>query len=96
MASESVELGKTLGKLSQEQSSIKSNLSSNEQDANLVNFNQEFIRLSGEITATKKTYDTTSFILDHPTQGELDSSTLVIDGGYLDPSTDVILFTKNF
>lgn len=34
------------------------------------------------VTGTRRNYGTTSFILDHPIYGELDSSTLSLDGGY--------------
>ena len=41
------------------------------------------LKVTLSVVGTKLSYDPTSFILDHPVYGELDSSTLELDGGYL-------------
>lgn len=42
----------------------------------------ERTKLTITVTGTQRNYATDSFILDHPVYGELDSSTLRLDGGY--------------
>jgi len=79
------EIGRIIGNLSKEQSTIKENISADEtetQDTIYASFVSE-LQCTGIIN--KLTYPTDSFILDHPIYGELDSSVLKLDGGY-DPS----------
>ena len=84
MINSSRKLGETLGKLSQEQSDIKSNIAANEQDANAFIFSQEQLQINGLAIAIRKNYGDSSFIINHPTYGDIDSSTLLIDGDYVD------------
>lgn len=90
------ELGTKLGEINQEQSDIRSNLSANEQDANIVLITTEAMKLIGSLVVTKKIYDDTSFIINHPVQGDIDSSTLYIDGGYLAGSDDIEVYSTTF
>jgi len=53
----------------------------------------EQVKVTVEVTGTKNTYANDSFILDHPIQGELDSSTYKLDGGY--DGSPTIIFTYN-
>lgn len=96
MVTSAKELGRILGQLANNQSAIKENLSADDVNAQFNVVNSEQFEVHGSLTLTKKTYASDSFILDHPTQGELDSSTLLLDGGYLASSTDVTLYTKEF
>ena len=76
------QLGEILGTLNKDQDIVRQNMSPDVVEA----LDQYFIRLtfsfSGAVTATKKTYPTDSFILDHPVYGELDSAVLKLNGGY--------------
>lgn len=75
-------IGDIIGSLSQSQGVIEQNISPDSSDAvdNIVNF--EELIIEGTVTGTKYTYALDSFIIDHPVLGDIDSSTLNIDGGY--------------
>ena len=75
-------LGKNIGTLSKQQNQTSENISPEEADSTLLLKQQETIEIVGTATFTAKYYDLTSFIIDHPIAGELDSSVLEIDGGY--------------
>lgn len=90
MVNSSRKLGTTLGNISQEQDEIKQNLSPNESDANAFIFIPEQARVGGYLTATAYYFPTDSFIIDHPVYGDIDSSTLKIDGGYAGSSTNTL------
>jgi len=75
-------LGTALGKLSSDQSEIKQNISPDETDAIDYIVNYEEVVVEGTVIGTKRTYASDSFIIDHPVLGDIDSSTLKIDGGY--------------
>lgn len=75
-------LARTISGIASEQDTIKQNLSGTEQESQLVaNFNFNVVA-SGIFTATKFLYATDSFIIDHPIQGEINSSVYKLDGGY--------------
>lgn len=62
---------------------VKRNISPDDLNSNYPLFiNENPIKLTGTITLTKYTYATNSFVIDHPVYGELDSSVLLLDGGY--------------
>lgn len=82
-----------ISNLINEQQVIKNNLSSDEESAQLIIKNRSSIIVSGTVIVTQKVYDSTSFILDHPVLGELDSSTLQLDGGY---SSSTVLSSITF
>ncbi len=76
------ELARNLATTANEQESVKQNLSGDDTEALLQLQSNEKIVMSGSFLATKYTYATDSFIIDHPVYGELDSSVLLLDGGY--------------
>jgi len=84
MTDSATELGRIIGGLSNDQSAIKENLSPDDVNAQLNVVNSEQFETKGVLTATKFTYASDSFIIDHPVQGELDSAVYLIDGGYTD------------
>jgi hypothetical protein len=89
--SSEVELGRTLGKLKQEQEvTIKDNMSPVEEDALFNVWNSNFIRIEGKLVVNKLIYPTDSFVIDHPVYGYIDSPVLKIDGGYLNPEGEKI------
>jgi len=68
--SSSRKLGSSLGSMNQEQDDIKSNLSANEQDANAVIKTFENIKITGELTVTKRTI-VGVLTAGHPVYGEV-------------------------
>lgn len=84
-----------IASLSEEQSEIKDNISPEEPGAALNLFFRNDIRVTGQVTLTKKVHSGTSFVLDHPVYGELDSAVLALDGGYDESQTEIIE-TKSF
>lgn len=95
MSSTATEVGKIIGNIINKQVTTDENLAAQEVDSQVVIVNQEQFRLSGTLSIVKRAYATDSFILDHPVYGELDSSTLKIDGGYDTGSFDRI-YSKTF
>lgn len=90
------ELAKFLGGLSKEQRNLKENIVPDEIENSFLLAPFQAIDLASSITVTAYFYPTTSFILDHPVYGELDSSTLELDGGYVDVTGDGISFPATF
>jgi len=90
MVDSATQLGRIIGGLANNQSSIQENLSPDDVNAQYTTVNSEQVKVNGTLTATKKTLATDAFILDHPIQGELDSSVYKLDGGYSE--SGVILY----
>lgn len=82
MTNAAQEVGRIIGGIAREQSSIQENLSPDEFDSLLSTLNSEEVVSRGVLTATSRELATDSFVIDHPVYGEIDSSTLKIDGGY--------------
>ncbi len=74
----------TIANTSNEQSDIKQNMSGDDSTGVLqVQFSESVVADGTDgLTVIKHTYEEDSFIIDHPTLGDLDSSVLMIDGGY--------------
>lgn len=75
-------LGSMLGGMSRGQNELNQNISSD--DAGQA-FNFEFsvpIALKGTVLGKQLNLATDSFVLDHPVYGDLDNSSLILDGGY--------------
>jgi hypothetical protein len=79
---EARDLGKALGKMSQEQARIQENIYPDDPDAQLLLQIPHSVTLGGSIIGAAWYYPTNSFILDHAVYGYVDSSVLLIDGGY--------------
>lgn len=79
-----------IGVLSQKTNDLSSNISPDDVYGFLNQLNTEFLEGSGSLIVTKNVYDSTSFILDHPVYGDLDSSTLSLDGGYTGGSSVLV------
>jgi len=75
-------LGSVIGGLTNDQDTIKQNLSPDDSESQeqLVAFEQEVHQ--GSILVIQKNYPTDSFVIDHPVYGYIDSATLKLDGGY--------------
>ena len=66
-------------------------------DINFITFAPlHTINVTGTYVVTKYLLTTDSFVLDHPVYGELDSSVLKLDGGYLVNITFPLSFPINF
>lgn len=87
------ELGRTIAGISNEQARMKENMMPDDVDQQLLLFNGEAIKINLEVIGHYNIISSTSFVLDHPVYGELDSSTLQLDGGYT--STSTVAFTYN-
>jgi len=76
-------LGNVINGIASEQDSIKENLSPDDSETQeqLVMF-EKFI-ITGDVTLNKLEYADDSFVIDHPVYGDIDSTTLLIDGGWL-------------
>jgi hypothetical protein len=75
-------LAKNIADTANEQEAIKQNISGDDTEALLQIQSSEILKLTGTLVATKYTYATDSFVIDHPVYGALDSSVLKLDGGY--------------
>jgi len=76
------ELGRLIGSINNEQQIVKENIAADEVVDQEQLRSAESIQIPGTLIAIKWTYGTTSFILNHPVYGELDSAVLQLDGGY--------------
>ena len=85
MSSDSArELGRLLAGNANETQNLKEDLLPDAVDQNFLLAPTDRITLAVAVTGIQWLYPTDSFIIDHPTYGELDSSTLKLDGGYAD------------
>ena len=76
------ELGRMLGQMSRDQQKLAENIAPADSGSALQLQQTEYVEIALSVTATKKVYDSTAFIPDHPVQGELDSAVYELDGGY--------------
>jgi len=82
MVDSATELGRIIGGIANTQSSIQENLAPDDVNAQLNTVNSETVIIEGKLTVIKKYFDSNAFIIDHPIQGELDSSVYELDSGY--------------
>jgi len=82
MTTSAEELGRIIGGIARQQSNIQENISPDEADALLNVYNTEQLVIEVVMTVTTKCYDANTFVIDHPVYGDIDSATLLIDGGY--------------
>jgi hypothetical protein len=75
-------LAENIASTANDQETIKQNISGDDTEALLQLQSSEGVLITGTLIATKYTYATDSFILDHPVYGYLDSTYLKIDGNY--------------
>jgi len=87
------ELGRAIAGISNTQNSLKEDIVGDEIEQSILLSPIDTTQLETTVTLKKNVYPTDSFIIDHPVYGEIDSSTLEIDGGYLAGSTDIVLDT---
>jgi hypothetical protein len=87
------ELGKQLGRMNQRVRKLEENQGPVESGANLLLNSSQRLILRPERNVTKLILCDDSFVLDHPTLGELDSPTLKLDKAYCD-FEDVIAETE--
>ena len=80
------QIAQVINNIVNEQETIKESYA-DEGNINFLLSPFERVIATGVINIYRKPYPTTSFILDHPVYGELDSSILELDGGYAAGST---------
>lgn len=103
------QLGQLLGGMSRRQDDIASQISPDDANDSLLIQNSLSVVLQGTVTATQRIIAASTFVLDHPVYGYLDSTTLRLDGGYTSGSItmpitmplefvggDIILFQTTF
>ena len=76
------ELGRIIGDLSRQQQKLQENVYPDDPDAELQLIQTEQLSVTQAGSVFGLELDSTSFVLDHPVLGELDSATLELDGGY--------------
>ena len=81
--SSSEELGKAIANNSNRISALENDAFPNDTLNSLLIAPIDSVKATIVVTGTAKYYPETSFILDHFVYGEIDSSTLQLDGGYL-------------
>jgi hypothetical protein len=77
---------------------MKEDLVPDEVSQSLILTPQDTARITHRVVMTKGAYPSTSFVIDHPVYGYIDSPTLAIDGGYLDAdlSSGLVAFYNFF
>jgi hypothetical protein len=76
------EFAKIIAGLETQQANLSENLEGDSENSLLGWYQTEGFGLSGTIKIIRRNLASTSFVLDHPVYGEIDSDTLAIDGGY--------------
>jgi len=84
MARGARKLGRRIGGIENRVSSLEQEAGPTETSANYLLQNQDNIQLRTEHDIIRLNLCDDAFVPDHPTQGELDSSTLKLDKGYCD------------
>lgn len=79
---ETDQLGDMLGGMGNEQDNLQQDINPNDPYASFQMVSDEAVTVGGYLAVTAKYLATTSFVIDHPVYGELDSSILALDGGY--------------
>ena len=82
MTDSATELGQMLGNLAKGQSDLQSNAFGDEGEGLLNLSTNESLVMTGTLTATAYYYSATSFVIDHPVYGNINSATLAMDGDY--------------
>lgn len=80
------DFAKLIGNLSGRIATLESNVYPDDPSAQLQLLVSEVMTFTEHGTIVSKLYPSTSFIIDHPVYGELDSSILQLDGGYASTS----------
>lgn len=80
------QLGQLIGTLANENTTLQNNVYPNDSAAPLYLNPNDLITITISGSYTANNLSSSSFYLDHPVYGELDSSILALDGGYLSSS----------
>ena len=86
--SDAKELGRLLGNISSQQSRIQENIYPDDPNAQLLVQKRDVIVMTMEGTVTANLLSPSSFYIDHPVYGDVDSAVLAIDGGYASSTTN--------
>lgn len=82
MPSSATQLGRVIANVANQSNDIREDALPDDVDQNLLLAPSDSLVITTVVTGTASIYPTTSFILDHAVYGDLDSSTLQLDGGY--------------
>jgi len=86
--SEASDLGKIIGGILTEQSSIREQLAGDDGGGSITSFNSERVLVGGTLTITSFTWDSTALVWDHPVLGDLDVKSW--DEGYNGAGTELL------
>lgn len=92
MVDDTRKLGRVIAQGTNSTDDVRQEIVPDDTNQNLLLAPYDRVRVRVKASFTKKYYAEDSFILDHPVYGELDSSTLKLDGGY-DSSSEEIVYT---
>lgn len=87
-------LARSIADISNEQQDIKQNMSPDDSDAQLQVGFSSLLQATASVSVTAKYLAATSFVVDHPVYGYVDSATYAIDGGY--SGTTSLLYSTTF
>jgi hypothetical protein len=89
------ELGRTIAGQQKQIDGLKQEISPNDPSASFPLFAQETFSVPQTVTFTKRVLSSTSFYIDHPVYGDIDSATLALDGDYDtgDPEDGTVIFS---
>jgi len=82
--SDADKLAKYIADIANQQDDIKQNLNPDDPVSTLQLVSSEELEIYGNSLGIARYLASTSFVIDHPVYGDIDSATLHIDGGYLD------------
>ena len=88
------QLGRLIAGGLNETTQLKEDVFPSDVDQSLLLNPFEKVQVRLQLVANNLIYPSTSFILDHPTYGELDSSTLQLDGGYASSTTSTFTYSS--
>lgn len=81
----SKKLGRAIADLSNKSSQLASNITPDDPSAVFPIVWSEDVSVTGTVRIYQHDISTTAFVLDHPVNGELDSTLFELDGGYAGP-----------
>jgi hypothetical protein len=74
---------------------MRENMAPDDDAAQLGTYVSDKIIVQGRQRTYQKNYSSTAFILDHPIQGNLDSASYALDGGYTGSAVTIIITNDN-
>jgi len=86
------ELGRIIAMNSNKTEQLKEDVFASDVSAAMLLAPLDRFKITMTVVGNQLNYSSTAFILDHPVYGELDSSTLALDGGYASSTTSTFTY----